>query len=89
MLVVSEMYGCCMLPMASSLHIVIPRMARQAGGWGKHAAPAAAQVMLVQALLCSGGVGFHSNEDLCLHRMCFVELFVLSLVVTSLQQWNK
>lgn len=84
MLVVSEMYGCCMLPMAFYLHIVLPRMARQAGGWGKLAAPAAAQVMLVQALLCNGGVGFHCKEDLWLHSMCFVELFILSLVVTSL-----
>lgn len=52
--------------------------------WGKDTGPAAAQVMLIPALLCDRGVRFLCNEDLWLHRIYFVGLFILSLAAASL-----
>lgn len=52
--------------------------------WGKDTGPAAAQVMLTADLLRDRGVGFLCNEDLWLHSIYFVELFILSLAVATL-----
>lgn len=43
--------------------------------WGKDVGPAAAQVMLVPALLCNRGLRFLCNEDLWLHSIYIVKLF--------------